>query len=303
MSFWDGTRWVDDVATQPTNAPTPKQPRRSRAKDWLATGLMAVAAVALVAPSGGASAASLPSGSALVASWDQGGTVKAYAETNSRIDYNGHWIRADHEGHMGGHVRFSNQRDAGASLRFTGSAISWIGPVGSTRGKANVYIDGKLAKTVSTYASAFKPGRVLFKQEWAAVGSHRITIEVLGTRGSPHGGIGCLRRANVQVPSSSADRIKPAPTAEPVSGGANVPQGDPEGPSLGGHRARRDEDGPVAVRIRRRFDRHDRLRRLDRGDADLHHRFGWHRQGHRDRAAGRERRSARDRHAGPTATA
>ena len=53
--FWDGSRWVDEAPAAVTTNPTP--PRRQASQpDWLATGIMALAVVALVVPMFGASA-------------------------------------------------------------------------------------------------------------------------------------------------------------------------------------------------------------------------------------------------------
>jgi hypothetical protein len=73
---------------------------------------------------------------------------------------------------------------AKASLVFTGDRIRLIGPSGPTRGKAKVYIDGRLKATVNLYSARFQARRVLFS---AAVqdGSHRITIVAVATRGRP----------------------------------------------------------------------------------------------------------------------
>lgn len=180
--FWDGTRWVEEGAPAPVSA----RPRpRHRIRDWLATGIMAVALVGLAIPTTSTSAASLPSGASLVSTWAKTAEVKTYDESNSKIGYKGKWTRADHAKYLGGHVRFASRSGSYATMTFTGSAVSWIGPVGSTRGKAKVYIDGKHVKTVDTWARSFQPARVLFKTEWAEVGEHRITVWVVGTKGHP----------------------------------------------------------------------------------------------------------------------
>ncbi|MEW6224328.1 MAG: hypothetical protein AB1627_06835, partial [Chloroflexota bacterium] len=87
--------------------------------------------------------------------------------------------------YLGGKVRAADAQGAKASLKFTGAAVSWIGPVGPTRGKAKVYIDNDLVTTVNTWASSFRPTRVLFKRSWDTVGTHRITIVTSGTDGHP----------------------------------------------------------------------------------------------------------------------
>ena len=125
-------------------------------------------------------------------------------------------------------MRFANAKGAKASLTFKGTAVSWIGPVGPTRGKAKVWIDGKYVKTVSTFSRSFKAARVLFKVRWKHPGTHRITISVAGTHGHPTVAIDSL----VVRTSASAARVpvtKPkSDTATPKPATKNVPQGTPK---------------------------------------------------------------------------
>jgi len=55
MSFWDGTRWVDE---QDASRQTGSRRERSRRTDWLATAIMILGLVALLVPFVGTSAAS-----------------------------------------------------------------------------------------------------------------------------------------------------------------------------------------------------------------------------------------------------
>jgi hypothetical protein len=64
----------------------------------------------------------------------------------------GRWGRAAHAGYAGGAVAWSTSAGASASFTFTGRSISWVGPVGPTRGAARVYLDGVLVATVSQFA-------------------------------------------------------------------------------------------------------------------------------------------------------
>ena len=54
----------------------------------------------------------------------------------------------------------------------------------ATRGKAKVYIDGKLVTTVDLKTAAFHPRRVVFAAS-VKNGSHTLVIKALGTRGRP----------------------------------------------------------------------------------------------------------------------
>jgi hypothetical protein len=178
--FWDGTRWIDETL------PTPARPsRRLRARDLMATGIMVMAVVGLAVPTLHAEAAVPRAGRALIEEWTQSFQTATYQETSRRVSFDGRWIVARHKGYLGGAARSSDTAGARVSIVFTGSGISWIGPVGPTRGQAAVYIDGKRVATVNTYNGRFQPGRALFTRTFAESGRHRLTIRVLGTRRHP----------------------------------------------------------------------------------------------------------------------
>ncbi len=59
--------------------------------------------------------------------------------------------------------------------------MAWIGPVGSTRGKAQVFVDGRSVGVIDLRRSTFKAQVVLFKKSWAKVGNHVIQIKVIGS--------------------------------------------------------------------------------------------------------------------------
>lgn len=106
-----------------------------------------------------------------------------YSERSSTIDYSGTWRPARHGGYAGGGVRYATGAGATATITFTGSRIVWYGPVGPTRGKARVSIDGVAVKTVNLKRSSFDPTTVLYSASWKTSGPHTLTIEVLATPG------------------------------------------------------------------------------------------------------------------------
>ena len=120
-------------------------------------------------------------------SGDSTATVSArtLGDRNSAIDYAGTWRQASHSSYGGGTVTYATARGASATLRFSGSAISWNGPLGPTRGQAKVYVDGTYVKTVDLYRSAFDARAQLFRFTWKATGVHTIKIVVVGTSGRP----------------------------------------------------------------------------------------------------------------------
>ena len=229
--FWDGERWLPDDG-QPVA--TPKPPTRRRSRDWLATGVMLVVLAGLLVPFAGAMATG-GSGRHLIATWSDDASVSVVQETSRSIRFRKSWETATYPSYLGGKARATDVKGARASLTFTGAAVSWIGPVGPTRGKAKVYIDGKYARTVNTWNASFRPTRVLFTKSWDAVGAHSINIVALGTKGHPTVAVDALivRRdtkgkghpkddsgapIGTQPPApTAAPAADPAPTAAPAA--------------------------------------------------------------------------------------
>jgi hypothetical protein len=110
-------------------------------------------------------------------------TSHRYSERSLTIDYSGSWHPARHSGYAGGSVRYATGAGATATITFTGSRIAWYGPVGPTRGKARITIDGVAARTVNLKRSSFDPTTILYSASWKTAGPHTLQIEVLATPG------------------------------------------------------------------------------------------------------------------------
>ena len=65
---------------------------------------------------------------------------------------------------------------ATATFTFTGKRVTWYGPVGPTRGKAKVSIDGTYVRTVDLHASGFTARKAVFTTSWSTAGAHTLTI-------------------------------------------------------------------------------------------------------------------------------
>lgn len=109
--------------------------------------------------------------------------VKRYSEQSASITYIGAWRAASFRGYAGGAVRYASAGGATASLGFTGRRIVWYGPVGPTRGKARVLVDGKFVKMVDLHRSSFSARKAIFTAGWAKTGRHTLEIQVVGTPG------------------------------------------------------------------------------------------------------------------------
>ncbi len=110
---------------------------------------------------------------------------KHFSEKSGAITYTGTWKTAAHARYAGDHVRYATRAGATATFTFTGRAVTWYGPAGSTRGQAKVFVDGTYAKTVDFHRGSFTARFAAFKRSWSTSGSHSIRIVVVGTAGHP----------------------------------------------------------------------------------------------------------------------
>lgn len=106
-------------------------------------------------------------------------------ETAPAIAWTGAWTRARLSGASGAAVRFATNAGATASFTFTGRAVSWVAPVGPTRGSARVYVDGTYRTTVSLYRLGTIARSLVFSMAWSSSGPHHVVIRVVGTGGHP----------------------------------------------------------------------------------------------------------------------
>jgi len=106
-----------------------------------------------------------------------------FGERNALVTYTGGWKSARHRGYAGHTVRYATGAGATATLTFTGSRVTWYGPVGPTRGKARVSIDGTDVRTVDLHRRSFAARAALFSRSWSSSGAHTLTIAVVGSHG------------------------------------------------------------------------------------------------------------------------
>jgi hypothetical protein len=109
--------------------------------------------------------------------------TRTASERTGAIRYRGGWGSAPHRGYMGGRVAWSKDPGATATFTFTGSSVKWVGPMGPTRGRALVLIDGRVVARVSMRRASFVPRAVVFKRTFKSTGRHTLTIKVLSSPG------------------------------------------------------------------------------------------------------------------------
>jgi hypothetical protein len=109
--------------------------------------------------------------------------IRLIGDRSTSIRYDGRWRLARHDRYLGGTVRYATGRGATATLTFTGRSVTWYGPTGPTRGKAKVYIDDKLVRTVDLRRATFQARAVVYTKRWSTSRTHTIRIVTLGTSG------------------------------------------------------------------------------------------------------------------------
>ena len=78
-------------------------------------------------------------------------SIHRYSETSSKITYSARGARRAIRAYAGDAAKYSTKAGATASFAFSGKKVIWYGPVGPTRGKARILIDGTYVKTVNLY--------------------------------------------------------------------------------------------------------------------------------------------------------
>ena len=108
----------------------------------------------------------------------------AYSETNTKLRYTGTWSSAASSGAYGGALRATSRSGASASITFTGRSVAWVAPTSPIRGRARVYLDGKLISRVDLGATSLHQRRLVFAWNWTTRGTHtlRIVNEATGAR-------------------------------------------------------------------------------------------------------------------------
>jgi Transglycosylase-like domain./Hox9 activation region. len=122
--------------------------------------------------------------------------LRRYTEKSASIAYSGSWRSARYWRYAGGAVKYATAARATATFTFTGTRLIWYGPVGPTRGRAKIRIDGAYVKTVDLHSTSFTARKAIFSTSWATAGRHTLVIEVVGTAGHPYVAIDELAVAN-----------------------------------------------------------------------------------------------------------
>ncbi len=102
-----------------------------------------------------------------------------------RLAYRGSWRRHAGTEWWGGSARSATTRGSTIRTTFTGRSISWVGATGPTRGKAKVFVDGRLVAVVDLGSPVLRHRTVVWTANFKHAAERTVRIRVLGTAGRP----------------------------------------------------------------------------------------------------------------------
>jgi len=109
-------------------------------------------------------------------------TTSRSQERDARLAWYGQWKKLTSTSVSNGALYYSAMANASLTAEFSGTGVAWIAKKGPTYGKAAVYLDGKLVKTVDLYSAASKYRQTAYSTTSLAPGKHKLVVKVLGSR-------------------------------------------------------------------------------------------------------------------------
>ncbi|MFC3804320.1 hypothetical protein [Cohnella sp. GCM10012308] len=103
-------------------------------------------------------------------------------DRHASVAYTGGWGQWSDASDYAGTETFGSAGGNGAQLTFTGTAVRVISNFGSNQGRANIYVDGKLVRTVDLYSAVKKYQQIIYSTADLAPGSHNVKVEVDRTK-------------------------------------------------------------------------------------------------------------------------
>ena len=119
--------------------------------------------------------------------WVTGPSLRldGFQESSARITYRGTWRTGTAAAYWGGRDRYAAAAGATARFSITNKGFAWVAPVGPTRGRARVYVNGVLKQTVNLYSATAGQCRIIYSTVWSTSATRTIIIRVVGTAGHP----------------------------------------------------------------------------------------------------------------------
>lgn len=113
-----------------------------------------------------------------------------YQEDNANLKYTGTWQSKSSKSYLGGTLKNTATKDSAVEFKFKGTAFEWFGLKASSRGIADVYVDGKKMPSVDLYRSEILYNKVLYRSPELANTEHTVKIVCSGNKNAASKGIG-----------------------------------------------------------------------------------------------------------------
>ncbi|MEV3870777.1 N-acetylmuramoyl-L-alanine amidase [Streptomyces sp. NPDC049906] len=97
----------------------------------------------------------------------------------------GTWSTKSSGSYLGGKSLSSATKNASLTWTFTGRSAALVVSRAASSGQIDVFVDGRLAKTVDLKSSVTKYRDAIWTQNWSSAARHTVKIVVKGTRGRP----------------------------------------------------------------------------------------------------------------------
>lgn len=107
-------------------------------------------------------------------------TPTSIQENDAKVVYSAAWTSATSASAYGGKIRHTSTASRTATLKASARAIGWVATLGKDRGKAEVWVDGSKAATISLYAATTTNRQIVWSKVFASAGPHTVQIKVLG---------------------------------------------------------------------------------------------------------------------------
>jgi hypothetical protein len=114
-----------------------------------------------------------------------GPTITPTLVQSTGLSFAGTWSTQSSSSFVGGSTRYASKAGSRVTYTFTGRAIALVSTKASSRGKAEVWVDGVKVSTIDLYSSSAKYRQTVWYTSFASVGTHTVKIVVLGTSGRP----------------------------------------------------------------------------------------------------------------------
>jgi hypothetical protein len=108
--------------------------------------------------------------------------VNDYQINNKTLAYTGSWRAVYAHSYWYSGIKWSTNRGAQVSVTANGSSFAFVGIAGPSMGRMQVFVDGVSAGIVDLYAPVETDRFIAWSTSFDSVGSHTVTVQVLGTK-------------------------------------------------------------------------------------------------------------------------